>query len=83
MISINHLFNDGVKFKIPIILDSPSKGLSKEKRSEVVKKAKSGEDIGITGKRFKEIADKSTKKYGSKDIGQKIAAAVMWKNIKR
>ena len=59
----------------------PSAGLSKEKKSEVVKKAKAGEDIGKKGKGFEKIATKAAKKYGSKEAGQKVAAAAMWKNI--
>ena len=61
----------------------PSAGLSKEKKSEVVKKAKHGGDIGKKGKGFEKIADKASKKYGSKEAGEKVAAAAMWKNIKR
>jgi len=61
----------------------PSAGLSKEKKSEVVKKAQSGGDIGKKGKGFEKIADKAAEKYGSKEKGEKVAAASMWKNIKR
>ena len=61
----------------------PSVGLSKTKKSEVVKKAKSGGDIGKKGKGFEKVADKAAKKYGSKEAGQKVAAAAMWKNVKR
>lgn len=61
--------------------EKPSAGLSKEKKSEVVKKAKKGEDIGKKGKGFKEI-EKSAKKGGAKDP-KAVAAAAMWKNIKR
>jgi hypothetical protein len=61
----------------------PSAGLSKEKKSEVVKKAKSGGDIGKKGKGFEKLADKAAKEYGSKEKGEKVAAASMWKNIKR
>jgi len=62
----------------------PSKhpGLKKvpaEKRSEVVKRAKKGEDLGEPGKKFAEIAAKAAKRYGSKEAGQRVAAAVMWK----
>jgi hypothetical protein len=57
--------------------------LSKEKKSEVVKKAKSGGDIGNKGKDFEKVADKAAKKYGSKEKVEKVAAAAMWKNIKR
>jgi hypothetical protein len=61
--------------------EKPSAGLSKEKKSEVVKKAKKGGDIGKKGKGFEKLADKAAKKYGSKEAGQKVAAAAMWKNI--
>lgn len=75
---------------IPEFMDSkeleeekPSAGLTKEKKSEVVKKAKKGEDIGKKGKGFEKIEDKAAKKYGSKEKGEKVAAAAMWKNIQR
>lgn len=61
----------------------PSAGLSKEKKSEVVKKAKKGGDIGKKGKGFEKVAERATKKYGSKEAGEKVAAASMWKNIQR
>lgn len=56
----------------------PSAGLSKAKKSEVVKDAKAGKDIGKPGKGF----DKLAKKAGGGEKGEKIAAAAMWKNIK-
>jgi hypothetical protein len=58
------------------------KGVSKEKRSEIVKKAKKGEDIGKPGKKFKEVQAKAAKRYGSEESGKRVAAAAMWKNIK-
>lgn len=61
----------------------PSAGLSKEKKSAVVKKAVAGKDIGKPGKGFEKVADKAAKKYGSKEKGAKVAAAAMWKNIKK
>jgi hypothetical protein len=57
---------------------APSAGLSKEKKSAVVKKAKAGGDIGKPGKGFAKLA----KKAGGGEKGEKIAAAAMWKNIK-
>lgn len=63
--------------------DKPSAGLSKEKKSEIVKKAKAGEDIGKKGKGFDVVAKKAAKKYGSAEKGEKVAAAAMWKNIKK
>jgi hypothetical protein len=56
----------------------PSAGLSKAKKSAVVKDAKAGKDIGKPGKGF----DKLAKKAGGGEKGEKIAAAAMWKNIK-
>lgn len=56
----------------------PSAGLSKDKKSEVVKDAKAGKDIGKPGKGF----DKLAAKAGGGEKGKKIAAAAMWKNIK-
>ena len=57
----------------------PSAGLSKEKKSDVVKKAQAGKDIGKKGKGFEKVAQAA----GGGEKGQKIAAAAMWKNIKR
>jgi len=56
----------------------PSAGLSKAKKSAVVKKAKAGGDIGKPGKNF----EKTAKAAGGGEKGKKIAAAAMWKNIK-
>lgn len=57
----------------------PSAGLTKKEKSDVVKKAKAGKDIGKKGKGFEKIA----KAAGGGEKGQKIAAAAMWKNVKR
>jgi hypothetical protein len=59
----------------------PSAGLSAEKKSKVVKKAKKGEDIGKKGKGFKDVVAKA-KEWGADDP-EAVAAAAMWKNIKR
>jgi hypothetical protein len=59
----------------------PSEGLSKKKKGAVVKAAKAGKDIGKPGKGFKEVEAKA-KKGGAKDPAA-VAAAAMWKNIKR
>jgi len=56
----------------------PSAGLSKAKKSSIVKKAKAGGDIGKPGKSF----DKVAKAAGGGEKGEKIAAAAMWKNAK-
>lgn len=60
----------------------PGMKLPKEKRSEIVKKAKRDEDIGKPGKKFKEVVAKTAKEYGSKEAEQRVAAATMWRNIK-
>jgi hypothetical protein len=54
----------------------PSKGMSKGEKSSLVKKAKSGGDIGKPGKSFDKVAAKA----GGGEKGKKIAAAAMWKN---
>jgi hypothetical protein len=59
----------------------PSSGLTKKQKSSVAKKAKAGKDIGHGG--FEKLAKKAAKEYGSKESGRKVAAAAMWKNIKR
>lgn len=59
--------------------EKPSAGLSKKKKSAVAKKARAGGDIGKKGKGFAKVA----KAAGGGEKGQKIAAAAMWKNIKR
>ena len=59
----------------------PSAGLSKKKKSEVAKKASKGKDIGKKGKNFDKVAAKA-KESGAKDP-EAVAAAAMWKNIKR
>ncbi len=57
----------------------PSSGLSKEQKSSVAKKATAGKDIGKKGKMFAKIAENA----GGGEKGKRIAAAAMWKNIKR
>ena len=79
MISINKLFE--AKFKG--VSTTPSKGLTKKEKSRIVSSAKSGKDIGNPGKKFKEVAAKAAKQYGSEEAGKRVAAAAMWKNIKR
>jgi len=61
----------------------PSAGLSAAKKSAVAKKAHAGKAVGKKGKGFEKVAKAAEKKYGSKEAGQKVAAAAMWKNIKR
>jgi len=67
-----------------IILEKkPSSGMSKSAKSKLVAKAKKGEDIGKSGKKFKEIEKKAAKEYGSEEAGKRVAAAAMWKSAKR
>ena len=61
----------------------PSAGLSTKQRSEISKKARDGKNIGKPGKNFDKVADKAAKRYGSKEAGERVAAAAMWKNAKR
>lgn len=61
--------------------EKPSSGLSKKKKSLIVKKAKSGKDIGKKGKGFEKVKKKAAAS-GAKDP-EAVAAAAMWKNIKR
>ena len=56
---------------------APSAGLTKKEKSEIVKKAKKGEDIGKKGKGFEKVK-KAAKKGGAKDPAA-VAAAQMWK----
>lgn len=63
--------------------EKPSAGLTKKQKSDFAKKAAAGKDIGKKGKGFEKIAAKAAKQYGSKEKGEKVAAAAMWKNIKR
>ena len=58
----------------------PSAGMSKSAKSNLVKKAKAGGDIGKKGKGFQDVASKAAKEYGSKEAGERVAAAAMWKN---
>ena len=59
--------------------EKPSTGLTKKQKSTVAKKASAGKDIGKKGKNFDKVAAAA----GGGEKGKKIAAAAMWKNIKR
>ena len=76
MIEEIHSLNEAKKKK-----KKPSAGLSKKKKSAVSKKAHKGGDIGHKGKGFKDVVSKA-KEWGAKDP-EAVAAAAMWKNIKR
>ena len=55
----------------------PSAGLSKKQKSTIVKKAKSGKDMGKKGKGFEKIV-KAAKKSGA-DNPEAVAGAAFWK----
>ena len=57
----------------------PSAGLSKKTKSNIAKKASAGKDIGKKGKSFAKVAAAA----GGGEKGKRIAAAAMWKNVKR
>ena len=61
--------------------EKPSAGLTKKQKSAVVKKARAGKDIGKKGKGFEKVVQQA-KKSGAKDP-EAVAAAAMWKGIKR
>lgn len=63
--------------------EKPSAGLSKGEKSGIAKKARAGKDIGKPGKNFDKVADKAAKEYGSKEAGERVAAASMWKNANK
>jgi hypothetical protein len=58
----------------------PSTGLTKKEKSAISKKAHAGKDIGKKGKGFEKVAKAAEKEYGSKEAGEKVAAAAMWKS---
>lgn len=60
-------------------MKKPSSGMSKKEKSEVVRKAESGKDMGKKGKGFEEVAEKAAKEYGSKEAGERVAGAAFWK----
>lgn len=66
---------------VKIIEAAPSDGMSKKQKSNLVKKAKAGKDIGKLGKGFKAV-EKAAKKSGATDP-KAVAAAAMWKQAKK
>jgi hypothetical protein len=63
----------------------PSAGLTKKQKSSVAKKTSAGKNIGKKGpgSGFKNLVNKLKKQGKSEEAAKKIAAAAMWKNIKR
>ena len=53
--------------------------LTEGKKSYSAKQAHKGKDIGKKGKQFAKIAKSASKKYGSKEAGEKVAGAVLKK----
>lgn len=61
---------------------SGRKALSSRKaRSRLAKRARKGEDIGKKGKMFKKVAAKAARRYGSKEAGERVAAAAMYRGM--
>lgn len=60
----------------------PGKGISDKKKSDIVKKARRGEDMFGKGKEFKKIAKEAGKRYGDEDAGKRVAGAIFWKKAK-
>ena len=53
--------------------------LNKKERSSLAKRAVAGKDIGKKGKMFDKVAEKAAEEYGSKEAGERVAAAAMFK----
>jgi hypothetical protein len=68
------------KAKLEEAKKKASAGLTKKEKSAISKKAHAGKDIGKKGKGFEKVAKAGEKQYGSKEAGEKVAAAAMWKN---
>jgi hypothetical protein len=75
--------NAVIMAKSELAEEKPSAGLSKKQKSAIAKKSAKGGDVGKKGKNFDKVASKAAKKYGSKEAGERVAAAAMWKNAKR
>lgn len=57
--------------------------MSKARKSNVVKKAQSGADMGKKGKNFSKIAASAAKEYGSPEAGKRVAGAIFWRKAKK
>jgi hypothetical protein len=55
------------------------KMLNKKERSSLAKRAVAGKDIGKKGKMFDKVAEEAAEEYGSKEAGERVAAAAMFK----
>jgi hypothetical protein len=60
----------------------PGKGIPEKKKSDIVKKARRGEDMFGKGKKFEKIADAAGKRYGDEEAGKRVAGAIFWKKAK-
>lgn len=59
--------------------EAPSSGLSSKDKTNVVKKARAGEDIGKKGKGFAKVIANVEKQGKSPEAAKKIAGAEMWR----
>jgi hypothetical protein len=55
------------------------KMLNIKERSSLATRAVAGKDIGKKGKMFDKVAEKAAEEYGSKEAGERVAAAAMFK----
>lgn len=58
----------------------PGKDIPKKEKTEVVKRARRGENVFGGG--FDKVEKSAAKRYGSDAAGKRVAAAVMWKKVK-
>ena len=59
----------------------PARGVSKKRRSVAMKRARAGKNVFGGG--FQKVAAKAARKYGSAEAGRRVAAAAMWKKLKK
>jgi len=59
----------------------PSKGLSKKAKSAIVKRARSGKNVGKGN--WDKVYNDALQRYGSEEIAKKVAGSVLWKNAKK
>lgn len=75
-----------MQFEQEILLEfkktHPGKGIPEKKKSDIVKKARRGEDMFGKGKNFEKIAKAAGKRYGDEEAGKRVAGAIFWKKAK-
>ena len=83
---VKSTLDDILKEKIAVALDTRKKEIAstfvsldekKMSNSAIAKKAHKGENIGHGG--FKKVEKAAEKEYGSKEAGEKVAGAILWK----